>query len=169
VRASAWTAPQSSRTLRMWRLGEAISMVKTNSGAAVTTCTSCPAATRCLTTWRRWGQETVRAGTRQASRKRAEGAATDLEGAGGVPEAVAGEVVGEHQVLRWRGHLAVAVHVLVLNPHPQVPASAIRVGDRHSVPLRSATTLHSRSTGERPRAICYLSSHRHRAYPIRSR
>jgi hypothetical protein len=74
-------------------------VVKTNSGAAVTTCTSCPAATRCLTTWRRWGQETVRAGTRQASRKRAEGAATNLEGAGGVPEAVAGEVVGEHQVL----------------------------------------------------------------------
>lgn len=50
VRASAWTAPQSSRTLRMWRQGEVISVVKTNSGAAVTTCTSCPAATRCLTT-----------------------------------------------------------------------------------------------------------------------
>jgi hypothetical protein len=75
------------------RLGEAISVVKTNSGAAMTTCTSCPAVTRCLTTWRRWGQETVRAGTRQASCKRAERAAADLEGAGGMPEAMAGDVV----------------------------------------------------------------------------
>lgn len=37
-------------TFRMWRFGDWISLVKTKSGAPVTTWTSCPAATRCLTT-----------------------------------------------------------------------------------------------------------------------
>jgi hypothetical protein len=31
---------------------------------------------------------------------------------------VAGDVVGEHEVLRRRGHLAAAVMVAVPNPHP---------------------------------------------------
>jgi len=47
----------------------------------------------------------------------------DLEGAGGVAEAVAGDVVGEHEVLRRRGHLADAV--AVPNPHPPLADRAI--------------------------------------------
>uniref|UniRef100_A0A0A9ESY0 Uncharacterized protein n=1 Tax=Arundo donax TaxID=35708 RepID=A0A0A9ESY0_ARUDO len=50
VSGSAWTAPQSRTTLRMRRSGDRTSAVKTNSGTAVATCTSCPAATRCRTT-----------------------------------------------------------------------------------------------------------------------
>ena len=51
VRASAWTAPQSRMALRMRRRGDRTSAVKTNSGTAVATCTSCPAAIRCRTTY----------------------------------------------------------------------------------------------------------------------
>lgn len=50
VSGSAWTAPQSRRTLRTRRRGDRTSAVKTNSGTAVATCTSCPAAIKCRTT-----------------------------------------------------------------------------------------------------------------------
>lgn len=42
---------KKTKTLRIYRLGDWISRVKTKSGAAVTTWTSCPIAIRCRTTW----------------------------------------------------------------------------------------------------------------------
>jgi hypothetical protein len=62
-------------------------VVKTNSGAAVTTCTSCPAPTRCRTTCEpKIDQHTEQGiGTGQWRG----GGAADLEGAGCVAEAVA--------------------------------------------------------------------------------
>ena len=90
----------------MWRLGESISVVKTNSGAAVTTCTSCPALIRCLTTCAKIERKFVikipgqgRSGRARAHREETE---ADLEGAGGVAEAVAGDVVGEDEALLRR-------------------------------------------------------------------
>ena len=104
---SDWTAPQSRRTLRTWRRGERSSAVKTNSGTAVDTCTSCPAAIRCRTTCESRTTTTlieivlVEIAGRGVGR---EGAGRNLDGAGGVAEAVAGEVEGKDQAARrrWR-------------------------------------------------------------------
>lgn len=98
VRASVWTAPQSRMALRMWRRpwedGErGSSAVKTNSGTAVATCTSCPAAIRCRTTCD--GKRTL---LNCSSEHEAQQQQTEyLDGAGGVAEAVAGEVEGEDE------------------------------------------------------------------------
>jgi hypothetical protein len=119
VSASACTAPQSSRTLRMWRLGESISVVKTNSGAAVTTCTSWPAPTRCRTTCEAKIRSTRRAGADTEQGRWRGGGAADLEGAGGVAEAVAGDVVGEDKSARL---LAGAAASPIHHPSPILPA-----------------------------------------------
>jgi hypothetical protein len=101
--------------------------VKTNSGTAVDTCTSCPAAIRCRTTCKLCQErpggagersqivgETNESGTRDRDgrnwwrRRSWEGRGGNLDGAGGVAEAVAREVEGEDQATRRRWRVVAA-------------------------------------------------------------